>query len=291
MANNKESRFDSPLRYPGGKARIFPFVSNLIYENDLIGCSYAEPYAGGGGLALKLLFDEFVSSIYINDLDKSIFALWVTILNDNIRFCDWIEDIDVTVENWIYYKNIQKNPENIDQLELAKSTFFLNRTNVSGVIKGGMIGGFEQKGKYKIDVRFNKEDLIKRINKIYKFRERINVSNLDGLQFIKKMGQKKEDVFIYLDPPYYQKGADLYMNFYKEKDHKKLSEKIRESKNRWMVSYDNHDFILNLYSEKNKLTYKLSQSTSNRIGDEVLIFSDNLSFNNSMDELKSAYIL
>ncbi|WP_416448492.1 DNA adenine methylase [Leeuwenhoekiella sp. A2] len=291
MANKKESRFDSPLRYPGGKARIFPFVSNLIYENDLIGCSYAEPYAGGGGLALKLLFDEFVSSIYINDLDKSIYALWVTMLNDNVRFCDWIEDLDVTVENWIYYKNIQKKPENIEQIELAKSTFFLNRTNVSGVIKGGMIGGFEQKGKYKIDVRFNKDDLIKRIKKIHRFRERIYVSNLDGLQFIKKMGQKKEDVFIYLDPPYYQKGADLYMNFYKEKDHKKLSEKIRKTKNRWMVSYDNHDFILNLYSEKNKLTYKLSQSTSNRIGDEVLIFSDNLIFNNSMDELKSAYLL
>lgn len=291
MGNKKASRFNSPLRYPGGKARIFPFVSKLIYNNDLIGCSYAEPYAGGAGLALKLLYDEFVSNIYINDLDESIYALWYILVNENVRICDWIEDLEVNVENWNYYKHIQKNTNDFDTLEIAKSTFFLNRTNVSGVIKGGMIGGLKQKGKYKIDARFNKNDLIQRIEKIDRFKKRIHISNLDGLSFIKKMERKRNDIFIYLDPPYYQKGADLYMNFYKKNDHIKLSEKIRKSKNRWMVSYDNHEFILKLYDNKNKITYKLSQSTSNRIGDEILIFSDSLNYKNSMNQLKGATII
>lgn len=288
---NKESRFDSPLRYPGGKAKIFPFVSKLIYENNLIGCSYAEPYAGGAGLALKLLYDEYVNKIFINDLDKSIYALWNTILNNNLRICDWLADVDVTIENWLYYKDIQKRPYLYDDLELAKSTFFLNRTNVSGVIKGGIIGGINQKGKYKIDARFNKIDLIKRIEKIEKFKDRIFISNLDGLAFINRMDKKKEDVFIYLDPPYFQKGADLYMNFYSKKDHKKLSSKINKTKSKWMVSYDNHEFILNLYEERRKVNYKLSQSASNRIGDEILIFSEDLIFKNSIKSLKSPLII
>jgi DNA adenine methylase len=285
------SRFCSPLRYPGGKNCIFPFVSQLFYENNLLGAAYAEPYAGGAGLALRLLFEEYVDRIYINDLDRSIYAFWSSVLAHPDAFCSWIEDVDVSIDSWYKYKEIQKNVPSVELLELAKSTFFLNRTNVSGVIKGGVIGGFEQKGNYKIDVRFKKKDLINRIQKIARFKNRISISNLDGLAFVKKMDSKSENVFIYLDPPYYQKGADLYMNFYSKSDHEKLSEHVHKMKKKWMVSYDNHDFILNLYAAKNKVRYKLSQSTSNRVGDEVLIFSKDLSFNQSIQSLSSPVCL
>lgn len=285
------SHYCSPLRYPGGKNCIFPFVSQLFYENSLLGAAYAEPYAGGAGLALRLLFEEYVDRIYINDLDRSIYAFWASVLAHSDAFCSWIEDVDVSIESWNEYKEIQKHAQSANLFELAKSTFFLNRTNVSGVIKGGVIGGYEQKGNYKIDVRFNKEDLIERIQKIAQFKSRISVSNLDGLAFVKKMDSKPEKVFIYLDPPYYQKGADLYMNFYSKADHEKLSEHVHKMKKRWMVSYDNHDFILNLYAAKKKILYKLSQSASNRVGDEVLIFSEGLSFNQSIKSLSSPVYL
>lgn len=287
MEKNKESRFSSPLRYPGGKACIFDFVSTFFYENQLIGTSYAEPYAGGSGLALRLLFEEYVNHIYINDYDKSIYTFWKCILEDNDRFCDWVATVEINVDNWFHYKQIQNNSSNVTEFDLAKSTFFLNRTNVSGVIKGGIIGGQNQKGKYKIDARFNREDLIKRLKKIAKFKDRITVTNLDGLDFITKMNRKKENVFIYIDPPYVEKGADLYMNFYSKKDHEKLSAKIHKMKIKWMVSYDNNDFILNLYKEKRKVIYKLSQATSNRIGDEILIFSESVEFQNSIEKLNS----
>lgn len=281
----------SPLRYPGGKNCIFSFVSKIFYENNLVGINYAEPYAGGAGLALRLLYEGYVDHIYINDLDKSIYAFWISIFNQPDEFCKWIEELDITIANWNKYKKIQYSSDSVDNFELAKSTFFLNRTNISGVIKGGVIGGQDQKGKYKIDARFNKQDLIKRIQKLATIKDRISISNLDGLSFLNILNKKKEEIFIYLDPPYFQKGADLYMNFYSKEDHKKLSRYIRNLNKKWMVSYDNHDFILNLYAKQTKILYKLSQAASNRIGDEVLIFSNGINFEDSILELTSPVIL
>lgn len=276
----------SPLRYPGGKNCIFPFVGKLFYENDLIGIRYAEPYAGGAGLALRLLFEGYVEHIYINDFDKSIYSFWTAILNNADEFCRWIESIEVSVDNWHRYREIQNDSINADNFELAKSTFFLNRTNVSGIIKGGMIGGFDQKGKYKLDARFNKKDLIERIKKIANSRQCISASNLDGLSFISKLNRKKSDIFIYLDPPYFNRGADLYMNFYSKEDHRRLSKYVRSMKRQWMISYDKSEFILNLYSER-KIAYRLSQSASNKVGNEVLIFSNELDYIDSIKMLNS----
>jgi DNA adenine methylase len=281
----QHSQYESPLRYPGGKGCLFPFISNLFYENNLIGINYAEPYAGGSGLALKLLFNEFVNQIHINDFDYTIYSFWKAILESNTRFCDWVDGLEITIENWKYYKSIQKNIQSYSQFEIAQSIFFLNRTNISGVIKGGPIGGLKQKGKYKIDVRFNKSDLIKRIQRINNFKERIIVTNLDGLNFINRLNQNSNNTFIYLDPPYVQKGADLYMNYYKKQDHKSLSKKVNRIKHKWIVSYDNNEFILSLYEKHRKLIYRLSQSASNRVGNEILIFSNQLTYTDSINML------
>lgn len=291
MGNNLHLRHYSPLRYPGGKNCIFPFVSNFFYENNLIGINYAEPYAGGAGLALRLLFEEYVNKIYINDFDKSIYAFWVTVLNNTDKFCDWIENVEISIENWQAFKAIQTDLNNASTFELAKSTFFLNRTNISGVIKGGVIGGQKQRGKYKIDARFNKTDLISKIQRIHSFKKRIILSNSDGIKFVKNIEKKQEDIFLYLDPPYYKKGADLYMNFYRDQDHQKLAKYVKRLHKRWMISYDNQDFILNLYAQEPKLIYQLSQCTSNRTGDEILIFSNKLSFTNSINQLRSPSVL
>jgi len=253
--------------------------------------SYAEPYAGGAGLALRLLFEEYVDRIYINDFDKSVYAFWKVVTESSDDFCKWISDVNISIDTWNFYKEIQRSADTGDIFDLAKTTFFLNRTNVSGVIKGGVIGGYEQKGKYKIDARFNKDDLIERVQKISRFKDRITVSNLDGIAFIIKMDKLRKDIFIYLDPPYYQKGADLYMNFYIEKDHRKLSKYVHKLNKRWMVSYDNHELILNLYADKNRLIYKLAQSASNRVGDEALIFSKDLTFEDSIKFLKQPILI
>lgn len=279
--------FRSPLRYPGGKTCLYKFMTRLLEENDMVGMNYAEPYTGGAGLALRLMMDEYVNHIYINDLDPSIYAVWYAILNRADDMCKWIETVNVNVEKWYEYKSIQKNYKTADMLELAKATFFLNRTNVSGVISGGPIGGISQKGKYKIDVRFNRQELIKRINDISRFSHRIHLSNLDGLDFLSVIDKRLKDLFIYLDPPYYQKGSGLYMNAFKDKDHAALAERVKMLRNKWMVSYDNHNFVLNLYMENNKILYQLSQCASNRVGDEIVIFDERLSFEQAITYLKN----
>lgn len=142
-----------------------PFCLQVFYENGLIGINYAEPYAGGAGLALRLLFEEYVDRIFINDLDPSIYAFWKAIIRFPDEFCKWIDEVDISIDNWFRYRDIQRQKDIVSTFELAKSTFFLNRTNVSGVIKGGVIGGYKQLGKYKIDARFNKSELINRIQK------------------------------------------------------------------------------------------------------------------------------
>lgn len=282
--------FSSPLRYPGGKASIFPFISNLFYENSLIGCSYAEPYAGGCGLALQLLFNEFVNKIYLNDYDKSIYSFWYAVLNYPNELCQWINDVPVTLDSWYKYKFDYQNPSG-DCMELAKATFFLNRTNVSGVLKGGVIGGKNQSGKYKIDARFNKIDLVERIRRISLFRKRISLSNLDGVIFAKKINNKKEDIFIYFDPPYHRKGSELYMNYFKDNDHINLGYAIDNLQKKWIISYDNSEFIKNIYCNKRQVLYQLSQSASNRIGNEVIIFSDGIDFEQSVKSLKNAELI
>ena len=281
----------SPLRYPGGKNCIFPFMAKLFYENNLLGISYAEPYAGGAGLALHLLIEGYVQKIYINDLDPSIFLFWKAILNRTEEFCEWIENVPINLETWKYYKDVYKKGVESDEFEIAKCTFYLNRTNISGVLDAGPIGGYAQTAKYKIDARFNKRDLINKVRVIASRKQDIILSNYDGIDFIKSLNRKHSDVFIYLDPPYVEKGHFLYMNCFKEEDHIQLSKFVSRIKKRWMVSYDMNDLILKSYSKWNMIQYRLLQCTSNCKKNEILVFSEGIEFTDSMKELAEAKII
>lgn len=277
----------SPLRYPGGKNCIFSFVSNLIAENDLLGCKYIEPYAGGAGLALRLLYEEYAESIVINDINPLVHAFWTVCVTDSDRLIKWIEKTPITVATWQQCKEIVRQKNNEDLFEMASSFFFLNRTNVSGVINGGIIGGLNQTGKYKINARFNKPALISRIKKIARFASRIEVTNRDGIELIKRFISPVDKIFLYLDPPYYEKGSDLYLNAYKEDDHRNLSKHVRQLSTPWLLSYDHTSFITNLYEPFEKRAYKLQHSTSNKTGDEVLIFSKKIHFEKSLSHLRA----
>jgi len=277
----------SPLRYPGGKNCIFPFVSSLIDENGLIGCRYIEPYAGGAGLALRLLFEEYAGTIVINDLDPLVHAFWCMCIKEPEQFIRWIEKTPVSVDTWKKCKEKIRRREAEDDFQLATSFFFLNRTNVSGVLRGGVIGGIDQAGDYKIDARFNKVELIRKVEKVARFSNRIRVANLDGVELIRSCEADSKDSFIYLDPPYYQKGANLYLNAFKNADHEKLAKHVGMLSTPWLLSYDNHSFITNLYKRFEKRAYKLQHSTSNKIGDEVLIFSSRTKFRDSLGHLAS----
>ncbi|WP_165043370.1 DNA adenine methylase [Dysgonomonas sp. ZJ709] len=273
------SKFYSPLRYPGGKNKLSAFIANICVENGING-HYVEPYSGGASVALFLLFEGFISKITINDKDRSIYAFWHSVLNKTEQLCRMIEETEITLEEWRRQKEVQTRKDKADLLELGFSTFFLNRTNRSGIINGGMIGGVKQDGDYLIDCRFNKSDLIKRIRKIASRKKDIRLYKKDALKLIDKIQKESENtnVIFYFDPPYYYKASSLYMNHYEDDNHRLVSEKIKNINNiRWIVSYDNVSEIKELYSDCDKKEYSFKHTAHTaRVGKEILFFSSGL---------------
>lgn len=273
----------SPLRYPGGKRKLANFVKLIYRANNLLDSEYIEPYAGGASIALHLLYDEYVRYVHINDIDISVFSFWHSVLNETEELCALITETPVKIEAWEQQREIQQRGRQEDSgislLELGFSTFFLNRTNRSGIISGGVIGGKEQTGKWKIDARFNKEELVSRIRKIGRYRNRIRLSNLDALDFFATVsGKIAPESLIYLDPPYFVKGTeDLYTRFYKKEDHESVAKKVKKLRYNWMVSYDNVPEICKLYNGSQSLTYDIHYSARDRYkGSEVMFFSKKL---------------
>jgi DNA adenine methylase len=243
------------------------------------GKCYGEAYAGGGGAALSLLFSGHAKRILINDADPSIAAMWNGVLTKPIQFANLIKNAKLTIEEWRRQKEIYKNRENADPFELGFATFFLNRTNRSGIIKNaGPIGGFNQDGHWKIDARFNREELAERILRIGRYAKRIVLSNTDALLFLQNM--KGENAFLYLDPPYFIKGRELYLNHYQPEDHRSLSDFMQNaSVGKWLISYDDVPEIRRLYRKRRKVRFELSYSVRHRkVGKELLIPSDDLDF-------------
>ena len=273
--------FYSPLRYPGGKGKILSFIIDLIKLNKLENIEYVEPYVGGAAVALGLLLNNMVSKIYINDSDKAIYAFWDSVLNYTDEFIQKIEKTPITVEEWRIQKSIYNNIEQHSDLDIGFSAFFLNRCNRSGVLKGGIIGGYEQNGKWKIDARFNKQDLINRIERIALHKDKIQLYNEDTADLLEKHKETFKNCILYLDPPYYEKGYQLYKNHYKPSDHEKISKLVKELNCYWVVSYDNVDPIIALYDNIPKREFNISYSAGkNRSGKEIMFFSSNLQIPN-----------
>ena len=271
-------KYVSPLRYPGGKLKVVDYIKHLYSVNDLCGGTYIEPYAGGASVALDLLFNGYAGKIKINDIDRSIYAFWYSVLNETDALCRMIYDTSVTMEVWEEQRLLQTRKQDVGLLELGFSTFFLNRTNRSGILRGGVIGGKNQGGTYKMDARYNKEDLIERIERVASLADRIELSGMDAVDLIKRYKRTPAaKTFCYLDPPYYVKGRDLYLNYYNDDNHKAVADAIKRYKGEWIVSYDAVDFIKELYQEYRQIEYYLSYSAGNPAkGRELMVYSNGL---------------
>jgi len=269
-------RYHSPLRYPGGKGKLLNFVKELIVHNNLTSKSYSEPYAGGAGVAIGLLLDDYVSEIHINDIDKGIYYFWLSILEDTDEFLKKLWDTPVNLTEWQKAIKIHRNQTDFSTLEIGFSTFYLNRTNRSGIIKGGVIGGLNQKGKYKIDARFNKDNLARRIKNIACHKEHIKLYNLDAIDFIRNEYSQIPEGLIFLDPPYYKKGKLLYQNHYCHEDHLRVANAVKHNlKKWWIVTYDSSKEIEAMYHSQHKIFYNLRYSLThkNNLGSEILFHS------------------
>ena len=267
----------SPLRYPGGKGLLYSRLRQIIRDNNLTSSTYVEPYAGGAGAALGLLVSGQVESIAINDLDPAVYAFWRSVVDDPDEFSRRVRAVDLTVKEWEKQREIYDTASRDDLLRLGFATFYLNRTNRSGVLNGGPIGGKDQTGNYKIDARFNRDTLLERIRLIGLYASRITVTNQDGREVIKRYADNP-NAFIYADPPYFEKAGSLYKNAFDANDHKDLATCLNGvTAARWILTYDNVPQVGELYSERRSRLFSLNYS-AHRVtkAQEVMVFSDSL---------------
>lgn len=282
----------TPLRYPGGKARFAPFITEVITNNELTGGHYLEPFAGGAGLALVLLMDGVVEHIHINDADAAVAVFWRAATQQSAELSKLVANEAITMDAWHHWRAVMLGQVAGTELERGFATLFMNRTNRSGILKGGVIGGKAQGGTYKLDARFMRDELCLRLERIGRHADAISVYEEDAHELLLRCHQfLPAKSLIYLDPPYYVKGAGLYRNFYKHEDHEKIARLLASTHFRqpWVVSYDNAQEICAMYAYARSFTYGLHYTAQRRYtGSEVMFFSDQLTAQSLAQDLVAA---
>ena len=261
----------SPLRYPGGKTAYASMLQQIIRDNNLNGCDYVEPFAGGAGAAITLLLSGSVRQIWLNDLDYAIYAFWKAILKQTEDFIALIKHKRISISEWRRQREIYRS-DCRDVLTRGFATFYLNRCNRAGILTANPIGGLRQNGFYTIKSRFKKQALIEKIRTIGALRERIRISNADACDFLSGLAIENPKTLVYFDPPYYQKGGMLYMNYFTHGDHTALSKYILNYPHAWVLSYDDRQEIRMLYKGINAYQRNLRYTVvTPSIGKELII--------------------
>jgi DNA adenine methylase len=269
----------TPLRYPGGKSRLLGYVEKFLMLNHISPDIVCEPYAGAASISVGLLQRGIVNSAHICEKDPLIVAYWNAIKFHFDDFVESIKAVEVSMDTWFAFKKYlsEDSDKRFSVTELALAFLFYNRTNYSGIIKGGPLGGKSQKSKYKLGCRFNKTKIIEKLVGLNKIAENVQIIRGDGLEFMKEESRNMswENKFFYVDPPFYRVGKDLYREFFKDEDHINLADFLADLESPWLLSYDDSDFIRNLYREKkNARIYTDYQANFLKKSESELLFSN-----------------
>lgn len=254
----------SPLRYPGSKARFYNQFRDFFCQLNLSGRRIVEPYAGSASISLSLLADGLVTSALLIERDPLIFSFWKSVFLHTDDLIESIKKVPVTMDSWSEMRKslYVTEPDDFKTVELGLAGLFLNRTNFSGVLHAGPIGGISQSSKYTVDCRFNKDEIISRIKVISKNREKVSVVYGDAIEFLKdEKKDKKEETIYYIDPPYFKEGKKLYRHYYDIAEHTALARALAESSFDWILSYDAHHVIEHLYADFSRIDKILRYSS------------------------------
>lgn len=269
-------KIKNPLRYPGAKSKLVDYIEKLIINQGLQGCTIYEPYAGSSTITFNLLERNVVANAVINELDPLIYNFWYSVMYHTDELIELIEKTPITLDTWYELAKYKKHDylKNKTALEIGFAGLFLNRTNFSGILNASMLGGVQQTSKYKIDCRFNKKSIIESIINLSRYRNRIILYNMDAIDFLKRATHYKRTrkMFVYIDPPYFEKGPLLYRYYYNYDMHLALAKYIKTKTFPWLVSYDNTEEIRKMYRRRNQQQIYLDYSISTtKKGNELLI--------------------
>ena len=278
---------ETPLRYPGGKSQVYEQIASILSLNNVSQRTYVEPFAGGAGLALKLLLRGDVPAIVLNDIDPAIANFWLTVLSTPNYLCDRLVETPVDVSSWFEQRAIYEDDSLKWTPQHAFATLFLNRTSRSGILRGGPIGGRSQSGSTKIDARLTPvtiKNLRSKIEKISRYRDRITIHSKDAVELLQDLSHEKDEYFIYADPPYITKGAALYHNSFTQEDHRRFGAAVMECHCPFIVSYDEHPLACEIYERLRMRPLVLRYSLNRRQRtQEYLFFSRDLQIPDAFD--------
>jgi len=266
----------SPLRYPGGKSLLAKFVADVLARLPVVQ-HYMEPFAGGAAVALRLLYEGSVSSVTIGDSDPAVAAFWRCAVHRSDELIERVTECQVVIGTWHTQYQTLTNPDRTDDLDLGFATFFLNRTNRSGILRARPIGGLRQDGEWRLDCRFNKDDLVQRLRRVAQYAAQIDIFEGDAIDLLARVDKaRRQSTFVYVDPPYLTRSSDLYLDEMSFDGHKQIAQLLRDEFPYWMASYDIDDRVRSeLYPESPILTFALRHcASSNHIGTEQIAFSD-----------------
>lgn len=242
--------YKSPLRYPGGKASLSGVIARIVKDQKLEGCRVFEPYAGSAAVSIALVGAGVCTSGSISERDPLLYSFWKCVFTNPAKLLRRINKTEISLQTWHELRPLLDldEPDESQADLLAFAALFFNRTNFSGVIHSGPIGGQTQSSDYAIDCRFNREELADRVDRLATLGEKIDVQFADALDVIKAQ-RNKRGAFFYIDPPYFLQGKKLYRYNYRLSGHIALADALRKAKFSWLLSYDNHDVIENLYED------------------------------------------
>lgn len=265
----------TPIRYPGGKSKIYPVVERIIDESGLAGCTYAEAFCGGAGLAVKLLLMGKVSRVILNDLDPAVYSMWVAIVRHPVELCRFLSETAPTIDEWERQHEVLTSSDE-PSAELGMAALFLNRTNRSGILRGGPIGGRGQAGKWDVGARYNPRTLCSKIERISARAEDIELHNLDATDFIGQVldpvSRREEKLLANFDPPYVEKGPELYKNSFRDADHRSLAARISSCRFPWIVTYDAVPLVDQMYAKFDRYELEVGYSAASvRRAKETLV--------------------
>ena len=251
----------SPLRYPGSKRRLAPYVREILQHNGVRPNVLVEPFVGGASVALYFLQNRLVERAIIADADKLVSCFWQVVFSNPARLTDFVSTVKVNLRNFYAYKAVAKAAEDADPQQLAEACIFLNRTSFSGILadKVGPLGGRNQTSKYKISCRFNRKNLIERIEHLSQFARKVTVlpngwqKTIDFAEHWATKRKRLNKLLFYLDPPFYNKADELYREYFTKEEHELLCRRLISLKHNWILSYDNAPEIERMYSKNGRV--------------------------------------
>lgn len=248
------------IRYPGSKAKLWRPVLEAMPDEITLGLwssqatwEYREPFFGSGAIGFRVL-DRISSQcrVLLSDKDYWLICLWQSVKQDPRHLCKKISEFKPSPEQFFKFK-ADDGRKDIDPLLAGFQKLALHQMSVSGfgVKSGTCLGGRNQENaQYPIDCRWNPVRLCshvwKRHQQFKRFGRNLTIKTCDFSEALKGSHKK---CFIYLDPPYVEKGSMLYKHAMTDDDHARLAESIKLSNSRWVISYDDHPLVRRLYSD------------------------------------------